>query len=330
MRRRSAGKAELAVFLLLLILSALSDSSAAAAADNTQAVNASSDAAASGGRWTSFAEKVLQRLQLNLQPSRPPSTLVPTAAAQGAAAADSNDSSSSSTWGEELPDFSSTANTLTQLAVKEARARAAAITSQSAGALDPSPTNSNNGTTAASSVSSSSSSNPAQASISTASLQLQELQRQAANVSVSASDSSSSNSSNSSAGISGLQLLLQTIKKQWAVARNRQQQQQQQQQPPAGGATSTPKANVGDQWMSGLASLASTYPNLAAFARLARSNSALLVSFVVVIAVGVTTCRLLGENMSSGRGNAAAPCGSSRTQDHCSQQVCLTRPALVK
>lgn len=198
------------------------------------------------GLLSRFAEGILQRLQLTLLPSRPGS----------GEQNQTSDGRSSQSSPEELPDFASTANALTEQAVKEANIRAAALAQQAAFEANVSNSSSAGSDTTAD----------------VAAVQLLELQQQTAN----ASSNSNSDSNSSAAGQSGLQLLLGTIRQQWAVSRNRQQQQSRQQQG-AEGSQPSPQ-DAGEQWVSALDSMAAKYPSLSAFARLARNNGALVVS----------------------------------------------------
>jgi hypothetical protein len=186
---------------------------------------------------------LLQRLQrtLQLQPSQPSDV-----------SADSNPDQA-----DESPDFASTANALTQQAVREANVRAAALAQRTADTAQEG------------------SSSAYGSSRDVAALQVFELGQQTAS---SSSSSNDSNNDDSSDDMDGLQLLLQTIRQQWEAARNRQRQQQQPASDSSSGEGAARSASPGEQWAAGLQAMAAQYPSLGGFARLAGSNSALQVS----------------------------------------------------
>lgn len=151
---------------------------------------------------------------------------------------------------DESADFASTANDLAEQAVSQGTARAALLEQEAF--LDAVPSNA------------SSTDNSTSAELAA----LQELQLQHAN--------DSSATAPSSGGVeptAALQLVLRTVKQQWEASRNRQQQQQQD----SSAGVSAPK-DAGEQWVAGLDAMTAKYPSLSGFARLARNNSALVVS----------------------------------------------------
>lgn len=209
---------------------------------NAANTSSSDDDQLSTGAW------LLQRLQRAMQPPRPN---------QGA----DDNSSDGTTADDDMSDFASTANALTQQAVREGNVRAAALAQRTAAEDEPQNSDTSDGSSSSSDGTSGTTGNVAM-------LQLLELQQQTANSTVYDADSTDGSDE-------GLQQLLQTIRQQWNTARNRQRQQQQ----PA----SQPPANAGEQWVSGLKAMADKYPSLKGFARLASNNSALVVSDLVAL-----------------------------------------------
>jgi hypothetical protein len=153
---------------------------------------------------------------------------------------------------DDTPDFASTANALTEQAVREANVRAAALARRTASTQQDSSSSGNG------------SSNGTVGDAAAAALQLLELQQQTAN----ASTGLDSSSDTASAESAGLQLLLHTIKEQWEAARNRQRDQ----------SGPDRRASASEQWTEGLAAMAGQYPSLSGFASLVSNNSALRVS----------------------------------------------------
>lgn len=157
---------------------------------------------------------------------------------------------------DDTPDFASTANALTEQAVREANVRAAALARLKASTVNQDSSIAGNG---------SSNGTSGDTAAVSAALQLLQLHQQTANASTEL-DSSSDTANDEAAG---LQLLLHTIKEQWEAARNRQRQERQ-------GPDTRPSAS--EQWAEGLATMARQYPSLEGFARLVSNNSALQVS----------------------------------------------------
>lgn len=228
-----------------------SNSNAADPSISNPATTSSNDSSSSTGITNSTEPQgssellgwLLQRLQrtLQLQPSQPK---------------DSPDDSSSD-QADDAPDFASTANALTQQAVREANVRAAALAQRTAYDAEQQGSSTGNSTNGS--------------SRDIAALQLFELGQQTTN----SSSSNDRDSEDSTDDMEGLQLLLQTIREQWEAARNRQRQQQQ----PASDSSSDEGARrPGEQWAAGLQAMAAKYPSLGGFARLAVNNSALQVS----------------------------------------------------